>query len=117
MTFGWLESWWWPYVFILLAGVVATDVWRLVGVWLGGKLSEQSDAMVFVRCVATALVAAVIAGLVISPSGALAGVPLAARIGAVALGFAAYLLAGKRMLVGIVACEASLVAWMLVFPV
>ncbi len=116
MTFHALDAWWWPYLFILVAGALATDAWRFLGVWLGGKVPEESDAMVLVRCVATALVAAVIAGLVVSPSGALATVPLAVRIGAAALGFAAYLAVGKRMLAGIVTSEVLLVGWMLVFP-
>ncbi|WP_048646280.1 AzlD domain-containing protein [Nitratireductor soli] len=110
MSFGALDAWWWPYVFILAAGWLATDSWRFLGVYLGGKMSEDSDILVFVRCVATALVAAVIANLVVFPGGALAGSPLALRIGAAAIGFAAYLAAGKRMIVGIVSAEAVLLA-------
>ncbi|MBX3530997.1 MAG: AzlD domain-containing protein [Rhizobiaceae bacterium] len=117
MSFDALDTWWWPYLFILIAGAVTTDSWRFLGVWLGGKVSEESDAMVFVRCVATALVAAVIAGLIVSPAGALAATPLAVRIGSAAGGFVAYLAAGKRVLVGVVACEVILVGWMLLFPI
>jgi hypothetical protein len=115
MTFQALDAWWWPYLFILVAGALATDFWRFLGVWLGGKVSEESDAMVFVRCVATALVAAVIAGLIVTPAGALAATPLGVRVGSAALGFGAYLATGKRMVVGIVAGEAALVGWMLAF--
>lgn len=110
MSFDALDGWWWPYVFILAAGWLATDSWRFLGVYLGGKMSEDSDILVFVRCVATALVAAVIANLVVFPGGALASSPLALRIGAAAIGFAAYLAAGKRMIVGIVSAEAVLLA-------
>ena len=72
MTFHSFDTWWWPYVFILLAGWVATDFWRFLGVYIGGRIAEDSAAMVLVRTIATALVAAVIANLIVFPGGALA---------------------------------------------
>lgn len=116
MSFTAIDAWWWPYVFILAAGWLATDMWRFLGVWIGGRVSEESDAMVFVRCVATALVAAVLAGLIVSPAGVLATTPLAVRIASAATGFAAYLALGRRVLVGVAAGEVVLVGWMLAFP-
>jgi hypothetical protein len=109
MSFDALEAWWWPYLFILIAGWAATDLWRFLGVYIGGRLSEDSDLLVLVRCVATALVAAVIGNLVVFPGGALATTPLWLRIGAVIAGFAAYVLAGKRVIAGIAAAEAILI--------
>ncbi|PLP58768.1 branched-chain amino acid transport [Mesorhizobium loti] len=103
-------AWWWPYLFILAAGFAATDVWRFLGVYLGGKLSEDSDILVLVRTMATALVAAVIGNLIVFPGGALAHTSLVLRIGAAVLGFVAYLLSGKRMVIGIVAAEFLLLA-------
>jgi hypothetical protein len=110
MTFDAFDVWWWPFLFILVAGWLATDFWRYLGVYLGGHLSEDSDLLVMVRAVATALVAAVIGNLIVFPSGALADAALALRIGAAAAGFAAYLLLGRRILVGILCAEAVLVA-------
>ena len=112
MTFQSFDAWWWPFLFILVAGGLATDVWRFLGVHFGGRISEESEALVFVRAVATALVAAVIGNLVVFPSGSLAETALALRIGAAVAGFAVYLVFGKRMLVGIVAGEAVLIAGM-----
>lgn len=109
MTFTSFEAWWWPYLFILLAGWLATDAWRFMGVYLGGRISEDSQALVFVRALATALVAAVIGNLIVFPSGALAEAPLELRIFSAAAGFVAYLLAGKRVLVGILAAELVLI--------
>lgn len=103
------NAWWWPYLFILAAGFAATDVWRFLGVYLGGKLSDDSDLLVLVRTMATALVAAVIGNLIVFPGGALAHTALALRIAAAAVGFAAYLLSGKRMVVGIAVAEILLV--------
>lgn len=113
MTFEAVDTWWWPFLFILIAGWLATDSWRFLGVFLGGRISEDSEALVFVRCVATALVAAVVAGLILTPNGALADTPILLRAGAAIAGFAAYLAAGKRMIVGIVVAEALLVGGML----
>ena len=113
MTFDAVDAWWWPFLFILIAGWLATDSWRFLGVFLGGRISEDSEALVFVRCVATALVAAVVAGLILTPNGALADTPILLRAGAAIAGFAAYLAAGKRMIVGIVVAEALLVGGML----
>lgn len=116
MTFDTIDSWWWPYVFILLAGWLATDSWRFIGVYLGGRISEQSEILVLVRCIATALVAAVVANLVLYPTGALSNFPVALRFFAMVAGFSAYLLAGKRTLAGIVAAEAVFLFGMTVWP-
>lgn len=110
MTFFGDDAWWWPFLFILVAGGLATDSWRFLGVYLGGRIRENSDALVLVRAVATALVAAVIGNLIVFPAGDLAATPLWLRIGAAALGFVAYLASGKRVLVGIVTAEAILIA-------
>ena len=105
MTFHSFDTWWWPFLFILLAGSLTTDCWRFLGVYLGDRLSEQSEALVFVRTVATALVAGVISNLVLFPSGALAATPVMLRIVAMVAGFAAYLTLGKKIIVGIAVAE------------
>ena len=105
MTFDAIEAWWWPFLFILVAGWVATDFWRFLGVHLGSRLSADSDILVLVRAVATALVAGVIGNLVIFPAEPLASTPMVLRIGAVALGFAAYFLPGRRVIVAIIVAE------------
>jgi len=59
----------WPYVVIIVAGWLATDMWRWLGVIAGNRLREGSEALNWVRAVATALVMAVTAKLVVFPSG------------------------------------------------
>lgn len=103
------ESWWWPFVFILFAGWFATDIWRILGVILAGRLREDSEMMVWVRAVATALVAGVIARLMLFPTGALAECPLALRVAAIAVGFAVFKLARERVVLGIAAAEVVLI--------
>ncbi len=105
MTFTSIDSVWWQYFFILFAGWFATDMWRYMGVYFGGRIREDSDAIVFVRCVATALVAAVIGNLIVFPSGELAATPMWLRIGAAAAGFGVYLYAGRNILLSIIVAE------------
>ncbi|MCJ8518313.1 hypothetical protein ABID21_001377 [Pseudorhizobium tarimense] len=95
-------EWWWTYVVIAVAGWLATDIWRWMGVLTGNRLDEDSEALQWVRAVATALVMAVTAKLVVFPTGTLAGSPLWLRIGAAAIGFLAFLLAGQRVGVAVV---------------
>ena len=110
MTFHSFDTWWWPYVFILLAGWVATDFWRFLGVYIGGRIAEDSSAMVLVRTIATALVAAVIAKLILYPTGTLEASPLWLRIGAVAAGAAAFFVSGRRQVLAIVVAIGTLAA-------
>lgn len=114
MTFQSFDAWWWPYLFILIAGWAATDSWRYLGVYFGGRMREDSEALVLVRSIATALVAAVIGNLIVFPSGELAAVPLWLRIGAAVAGFASYLRLGRSVPLGILIAEAVLFAgiWM-----
>lgn len=112
MTFSSGIAWWWPYLFLLIAGTLATDMWRFLGVYFAGHLEEDAEILVFVRTLATALVAAVIAKLILYPDGALAAVPVLLRVGAAGAGFAAYFLAGMRVFVGVVVAEMALLLGM-----
>ncbi|KQT60304.1 MULTISPECIES: AzlD domain-containing protein [unclassified Aureimonas] len=99
---------WWPYAFILLAGWLPTDMWRWIGVASAGRIDENSRLIALARAVATALVAAVIARLVFYPTGSLAAVPDAVRVGALAAGFLSYILLGRHILLGCFVAEAIL---------
>ncbi|MEM8750099.1 MAG: AzlD domain-containing protein [Pseudomonadota bacterium] len=109
MFYNSVDAWWWPFIFILLAGALPTAMWRWAGVLLVGNLSNDSEWIVFIRCIATSLVAAVIAQLVFFPSGTLAEMPMFLRLGAALGGFAAFLLLGRRMILGVLAGEALLI--------
>ena len=101
---------WWPYIFILVAGWLATDFWRWMGVLAGSRLNEDSEALHWVRAVATALVMAVTAKLIVFPTGSLEASPLWLRLGAAVLGFAAFLASGQKVLVGVLTSLALLAA-------
>lgn len=101
-----------PLAAILVGAALPTHVWRWLGVILAGRMDDGSEVIVWVKSVATALLAALIAKLVLVPTGPLADVPLAMRVGAVAVGFIVYAAAGNRLFYGVAAAEAVLLgAW------
>jgi len=100
----------WSIPAIIVAAAVVSDFWRVLGALVSARIDEQSAAFRFVRCVATALIAAIIARLVLYPTGAMAQVPLWLRIGSMAAGLAAYLVARRSLVVGTLVCEGLLIA-------
>ncbi len=100
----------WPYLLVILAGFLPTDIWRWLAVIFARKLNEESELMIFVRGVATAMVAGVIMRLVLFPTGDLVSIPLVIRLGAVAGGFLVYFLARRSTLIGVIAGEAIMIA-------
>jgi hypothetical protein len=109
LTFDSLEAGWWPYVFILLAGVLATELWRWMGVVAGTRLRENSEALIWVRAVATALVASVVGQLIFFPTGEITATPTWLRIAAAATGWLAFWFIGRSPLIGVLAAELVLV--------
>jgi Branched-chain amino acid transport protein (AzlD) len=99
----------WPYVLLLLVGFLPNEIWRWLGVIAARGLDEDSEIVVWVRAVATAILAGVIARLTIFAPGALASVPLSVRLAAVAVGFLAFLFVRRSAFVGVLSGEAALV--------
>jgi hypothetical protein len=100
----------WPYLLVVLAGFLPTEIWRSLAVVFVHGLDEDSELLILVRAVATALLAAVVARLVLIPPGELTAVPLVIRVGAVAAGFLVYLLARRSVFLGILFGEIVIVA-------
>ena len=71
-----------PMLALILFGFLPNEVWRLVGLMLVRGLDEKSQIIVWVRAVATAMLAGVLAQLILSTSGPLASIPVSVRIGA-----------------------------------
>ncbi len=95
---------------LVIAGFLPNEVWRMLGLWLGGGVDEGSEVLIWVRAVATAILAGVIAQILVQPPGALASVPDWLRYGAVAAGFAAVTLTRRSIFAGVVCGEVALVA-------
>jgi hypothetical protein len=104
-----------PYLALILIGFLPSEIWRWLGVALGGGLDERSEIILWVRAVATALVAAVVARIVLIPPGTLAGVPLGVRLAALAAGFLAFLLIRRSAFAGVLVGEAVLIGGALAF--
>jgi branched-subunit amino acid transport protein len=96
---------WHALLVLVIAGVLPNEVWRMLGLWFGGGVDEGSELLVWVRAVATAILAGVIAQILVLPPGALASVPDWLRYGAVAAGLAAFMLRRRSIFVGVVGGE------------
>ena len=96
---------WHALLILLIAGVIPNQIWRMLGLWFGGGLDEGSELLVWVRAVATAILAGVIAQILVSPPGALASVPEWLRYAAVAAGFAVFIGTRRSTLAGVICGE------------
>ncbi len=104
-----------PYAALLLVGFLPNEIWRHLGVGLARGLDESSELLVWVRAVATAVLAGVVANVVFAAPGALSHVPLMVRLAAVAVGFTGFLLVRRSVLAGVLFGEVALVCGALAF--
>ena len=99
----------WPYMLLILVGFLPNEIWRLLGVLASRGVEEESELIIWVRSVATAILAGVVIKIIIFAPGALASVALAARLGAAAVGVVAFLLCRGSVFAGVAAGCAALV--------
>jgi hypothetical protein len=104
-----------PYLVLILVGFLPSEVWRWLGILMGRGLDENSEIILWVRGVATALIGAVVARIVLIPPGALAAVPLSVRLAAIGIGFVAFLVVRRSSFAGVLVGEAVLITGALVF--
>jgi uncharacterized membrane protein len=104
-----------PYVALIICGFLPSEIWRWLAVLVGRGLDETSELLTWVRAVATATLAAVVAKLAFFPAGALATVPTGWRVAALASGVVVFFAFRRSVLLGVVVGEAILVgsAWYL----
>jgi len=107
---------WHALLILLVAGVIPNQIWRMLGLWLGGGIDEGSELLIWVRAVATAILAGVIAQILVQPPGALASVPPVLRYGALAAGFVAFVLTRRSIFAGVVCGEIVMLAGKWWFP-
>jgi len=101
---------WHALLILLVGGVIPNQIWRMLGLWLGGGIDEGSELLIWVRAVATAILAGVIAQILVQPPGALASVPAGLRYGALVAGFVAFMLTRRSILAGVVCGELVMLA-------
>jgi hypothetical protein len=98
-----------PYLVLIAAGFLPNEIWRMLGIVVAHGLDERSELVVWVRAVATALLAGVVAKIILFPPGGLADVRLTVRLLAIAVGFSAFLSVRRSVLAGVLAGEAVLI--------
>jgi branched-subunit amino acid transport protein len=101
---------WHALLLLLLAGVIPNQIWRWLGLWVGGGLDEGSDLLVWIKAVATAILAGVIAEILVHPPGALASIPDVLRYGALVVGFVVFMLTRRSIFAGVVSGEIVMLA-------
>ena len=99
-----------PYVLLVVFGFLPSEVWRFVAVFLVQSLDEKSEILIWVRAVATALLAGIVAKILLHPSGALQIVPLFGRAGALGLAIAVFFSTKRAVIPAVLAGEAALIA-------
>ncbi len=107
---GALDHGLWPWVALILFGFLPSEIWRVVSIFISRGLDERSPVLVWVRAVATALLAGVVAKLLLTPSGALAAIPLMGRLGAMAAGLSVFFLTRKSVFAAVLFAEAVLIS-------
>ncbi len=102
-------AWVWPFV-VITASAAVTYAWRALGVLLAGRIDPGGAVFRWVGCVAYALLAGLVARMILLPIGPLRDAAVEARVGAAAVGLAAFLLTGRNLLLGLGAGVAAVVA-------
>jgi len=97
-----------PYLVLILIGFLPNEIWRALGLVLARGLNEDSEIVVWSRAVATAILAAVIAKLILFPSGTLDNIPLVVRMVAAACGFVAFIYIKRSVFAAVLVGEAML---------
>ena len=89
------------YLVLLAIAVLAHEPWRWLGFVLGRNVQSDSELFLWVRAVATALVAGLVVKLVVFPAGTLAAVPAGIRALALLVGIALFALTRRNLAVGV----------------
>jgi branched-subunit amino acid transport protein len=97
---------WHALLVLVIAGFLPNEIWRMLGLWLGSGVDEGSEILVWVRAVATAILAGVIAQILLQPPGALASVPDWLRYVSVGGGVVGFIVARRSTLAGVACGEA-----------
>lgn len=102
---GDLELW-----LLVLACGGATYLWRGLGVFVSGRVATEGPVFRWLACVAYATLAALIARIVLLPTGTLEATELWQRLLATTIALAVFFATRKNLFVGVVAGGAALVA-------
>src|SRR5262249_32591444 len=96
------------YTLLVLVGFLPSEIWRMLGLVAARGIADESELFMWVRAVAIAVLAGVIAKIILFPPGTLASVPAVIRLAAIVCGFAAFLVVRRSVFAGVVAGEVVL---------
>jgi branched-subunit amino acid transport protein len=88
----------WGYLF---AAGAATYVWRILGVAASRRMEVETPLILWIRSVATALIAALVVRFVYAPSGLLLETAFGSRVIALGAAVAGYYALGRRIEAGV----------------
>ena len=100
---------WHGLLLVLVLAFLPTEVWRSLAVLAARRLDPDSGLFHWVRAVATTLLAAVVAKLLVSPNGALAPVPRVGLFAALGIALAGYYCLRRSVLAAILVGEAAVI--------
>lgn len=86
---------------VLAASIAATLLWRALGVFLARRLDPKGAVFRWFSFASFAVLAGLLSRLLILPTGDLATIGLEVRLGAAAIGVAAFYLSRRNLLVGV----------------
>lgn len=112
---AWLDGPHWPYLALFLFAVLPTEIWRWLAVVFARGLDADSALLDWVRAVATALLAGIVAKLIVSPPGALVHAPMLVRVLSLAAAVVVMAISRRRMMLAVLAAEAVLIGGTLLF--
>jgi branched-subunit amino acid transport protein len=90
---------------ILIAGVLATYIWRLSGAVVASRIDENALWLAWIKAVATALIAGLVARLIFFPPGTLALSPLWLRLAGAGAAAGFYYLVSPRLWLALIVGE------------
>ena len=105
------------YTLLVLVGFLPSEIWRLLGLVAARGIADESELFMWVRAVAIAVLAGVIAKIILCPPGTLASVPTFIRLAAIICGFAAFLVVRRSVFAGVVAGEVVLILGALAYGI
>jgi carbon starvation protein CstA len=105
------------YALLVLVGFLPSEIWRVLGLVAARGVADESELFMWVRAVAIAVLAGVIAKIILFPPGTLASVPLVIRLIAIVCGFAAFVIVRRSVLAGVAAGEVVLMLGALAYGI
>jgi len=98
----------WAWIFFLSA-ILATYIWRFAAVMISHRIKATHPIFEWVTCLSYGIIGALVTRSLFVPTGMLLIVPLWQRLFAITLAFLGFYLLGRRLWIGIIFGESTLI--------